>query len=67
MEIGQLEDILSQVKFSRNNIHTAEINVEIQGLCSGIIDFLTHALQYQKKWGIGELDRYFYNTFAGVH
>jgi hypothetical protein len=27
---------------------------ETQGLCGAIIDFLVHALRYQKKWGIGE-------------
>jgi hypothetical protein len=54
IEIGQLQDILSQVKFSKNNIHTAEIDVEIQGLFAAIIDFLMHALYYQKKSGISE-------------
>jgi len=54
-EIGQLEQILSQVKFSKSNINTMEMNSEIQGLCAAIIDFLVHALHYQKKWGIGKL------------
>lgn len=28
------------------------MDVEIQGLCATIIDFLVHALQYQKKWSV---------------
>ncbi len=51
-EISQLTEILSQVKFSKSNIATQEIDFEVQGLCAAIIDFLVHALQYQKKWGI---------------
>jgi hypothetical protein len=51
-EINQLKDIISQVKFSKNNIQTPEIDFEVQGLCAAIIDFLFHALHYQKKWGI---------------
>jgi hypothetical protein len=61
MEIGQLQDILSQVKFSKNNIHTPEMDIEIEGLCAAIIDFLMHALSYQKKWSFGELDPHFKN------
>lgn len=53
IEINQFQDILSQVKFSKSNIHTPEIDAEIQGLCAAIIDFLVHALNYQKKRGIG--------------
>jgi len=30
------------------------MEAEIQGLCAAIIDFLVHALRYQKKWGIGK-------------
>lgn len=62
MEIGQLQDILSQVKFSKSNIHTPEIDVEIEGLCAAIIDFLMHALCYQKKWSLGKLDPPFKDT-----
>jgi hypothetical protein len=52
LEIGQLKDIISQVKFSNSMVQTPEINCEVQGLCAAIIDFLVHALHYQKKWGI---------------
>ncbi|MCJ1389643.1 hypothetical protein MMC18_002500 [Xylographa bjoerkii] len=51
-ETEQLKDIISQVKFSKSTIPTPEIESEVQGLCAAIIDFLLHALQYQKKWGI---------------
>ncbi|KUJ16654.1 uncharacterized protein LY89DRAFT_734748 [Mollisia scopiformis] len=54
-EIMQLKDIISQVEFSKSNIRTAEIDAEVQGLCGAIIDFLVHALQYQKKWGIAKV------------
>jgi hypothetical protein len=54
VEIGQLKDIISQVKFSNSIMHSQEINTEVQGLCAAIIDFLVHALNYQKKPGISK-------------
>lgn len=57
-QIGEIEGILSQVQFSKKNIHIVEIDIEIQGLCAAIIDFLLHALHYQKKSGIGEHSAY---------
>lgn len=53
-EIGQLKDIISQVKFSTSVVPTPEMGAEIEGLSAAITDFLNHALQYQKKWCIGE-------------
>ena len=52
LEMGQLKDIISQVKSSNSMIQTPEIDSEVQGLCAAIIDFWMHALHYQKKWGI---------------
>jgi hypothetical protein len=40
------------VKFSNSIIQSPEISAEVQGLCAAIIDFLVHALNYQKKPGI---------------
>lgn len=51
-EVNQLNDVLSQVKFTKTLIKTSEISTEIEGLCATIIDFLVHALKYQKKWSI---------------
>lgn len=52
LEMGQLKDIISQVKSSNSMIQTPDIDSEAQGLCVAIIDFWVHALHYQKKWGI---------------
>jgi len=53
-ELSQITRMISQVKFSQNMIPSSEIDTEVEGICAAIIDFLLHALQYQKKWGIGE-------------
>lgn len=53
-ELSQITSVISQVKFSQNTIPSPEIDTEVEGICAAIIDFLLHALQYQKKWGIGE-------------
>ena len=51
--MGQLTDILAQAQFSQSMVDSAQIATEADGLCASVVDFLVHALHYQKKSSLG--------------